>query len=237
MVNARQQTNDRRFLATTSNRARVLLVDDHPVIRQGLANLIDDEPDLSVVGGAESADEAMRLVRQLRPDVIIVDIVLGDESGLGLIKQLHENYPELPVLALSMYDESLYAERALRAGAKGYVMKKEAMDKVMTAVRRVVGGEMYISEKMAARMVQKFIGGGRAGGQTQSGSSLETLSDREFEVFGLIAQGVGPTQIGQRLGVSVKTIETHREHIKNKLGLKSGTELTRFALQWAMQQP
>jgi DNA-binding NarL/FixJ family response regulator len=234
MVNTNPSSSGRAAATSVATKAKVMLVDDHPVLRQGLASLIDGEPDLAVVGGAETTEQALRLVRQLRPDVVVVDIILGEGSGLDLIKQIRESDPDLPVLALSMYDESLYAERALRAGAKGYVMKKEAMDKVMTAIRRVLAGEMYISEKMAAQMVQKFIGRGR---DAKPGSPLETLSDREFEVFNLIAQGVGPTQIAQRLGVSVKTIETHREHVKDKLGLKSGTELIRFALQWAMQQP
>jgi DNA-binding NarL/FixJ family response regulator len=212
-------------------KARVMLVEDHPVVRHGLANLIDDEPDLSVCGGAESSRQALELISQLRPEIVVIDIALGEDSGLELIKQIHDSHPNLPILALSMHDEALYAERALRAGAKGYIMKKEAMDKVMTAIRSVLAGEIFVSQKMASRMVNKLIGG--AG---QVGSPLELLSDREFEVFNLIAQSVGPTEIAQRLNVSVRTIETHREHIKEKLNLKSGAELTRYALQWTMRQ-
>jgi DNA-binding NarL/FixJ family response regulator len=218
--------------ATATAKARVILVEDHPVVRHGLANLIDDEPDLTVVGGAESAEQASKLISQLKPHVVIIDIALGESSGLDLIKQLHGTWPDLPILALSMHDEALYAERAIRAGAKGYVMKKEAMDKVMTAIRRVLAGEIFLSERMASRVVHKFI---HPGGN-KSGSPVETLSDREFEVFSLISQGIGPTEIAGRLNVSVKTIETHREHVKQKLGLKSGAELTRYALQWAMNQ-
>lgn len=209
-----------------------MLVEDHPVVRHGLANLIDDEPDLTVCGGAESSRQALELISQLRPEIVVIDIALGEDSGLELIKQIHNSHPNLPILALSMHDEALYAERALRAGAKGYIMKKEAMDKVMTAIRSVLAGEIFVSQKMASRMVNKLIGGDRA----KTGSALETLSDREFEVFNLIAQSVGPTEIAQRLNVSVRTIETHREHIKEKLGLRNGAELTRYALEWAMRQ-
>jgi DNA-binding NarL/FixJ family response regulator len=217
---------------SVSVKSRVLLVEDHPVVRHGVAALIEDEPDLSVCGLAETGTEAIKLIPQSKPQVVIIDISLGEESGLDLIKQVHDTWPQLPILALSMHDESLYAERALRAGAMGYIMKKEAMDKVMTAIRRVLAGEIYISEKMASRMVHKLIDRGGA----KSNSPLEQLSDREFEVFNLIAQSIGPKEIAQRLSLSVKTIETHREHIKEKLGLKSGAELTRFALEWSMQQ-
>ena len=211
-------------------KSRIMLVEDHLVVRQALANLIDDEPDLEVVGGAESAEEALQLIPSLHPDLVIIDITLGDSGGLDLIKQLHDDQPALLLLALSMHDEALYAERALRAGAKGYIMKKEAMQMVMIAIRRVLQGEIYISDKMASRMVHKLIDRR----SLKTGSPLEQLSDREFEVFNFIAQGVGPTEIANRLSVSVKTIETHREHIKQKLDLKNATELTRFALQWTM---
>ena len=215
---------------STGKKARVLLVEDHPVVRQGLSMLIDDEPDLAVCGGAESMRDAMPLMRKLKPDVVVVDIALGDGSGLDLIKDIHDALPNLPILALSMHDESVYAERAMRAGAKGYIMKKEAMDKVMTAIRRVLSGELYVSDKMAARMVTKLINPKAA-----NAGPVDLLSDREFEVFRLIAEGIGPTEIAQRLSLSVKTIETHREHIKEKLGIKSGAELTRFSVQWAME--
>jgi len=213
-----------------TSRAKVLLVEDHPIVRQGLEMLIDDEADLVVCGGAVSADEALAQVRTLKPDVVVVDIALGKDSGLDLIKQLHDYWPNLPVLALSMHEESLYAERALRAGAKGYVMKKEARDRVMLAIRRVLAGELFISEKMASRMVHKLIDRSKP----TTDSPLEGLSDREFEVFNLIAQSAGPRDIAKRLGLSVKTVETHRDHIKQKLGLKSAVELTRFAAQWVL---
>lgn len=216
----------------SSTKAKILLVEDHPVVRRGLANLINDEPDLQVCGGAETIAQSIDAIASQRPDVVIVDITLGEESGLELIKQIQEKNPQLPILALSMHDEALYAERAIRAGARGYIMKKEAMDKVLIAIRRVLAGEIYLSEKAASRMVHKFIHPTGA----QINPSPEALSDREFEVFSLIAQGVGPTEMAKRLKVSVKTVETHREHIKKKLGLTSGAELIRFALQWTNNQ-
>jgi DNA-binding NarL/FixJ family response regulator len=206
-------------------------VEDHPIVRHGLRAMIDDEADLAVCGEASGVAEALPLVRETKPDVTVVDIALGPENGLDLIRQAHEEFPDMPLLALSMHDEAVYGERALRAGAKGYIMKKEAMDKMLTAIRRVLTGELYVSEAMAARLVNKLIN--PAGRDAASG--VESLSEREFQVFRLIADGVGPSEIAQRLSVSVKTIETHREHIKEKLGLKTGPELTRFSLQWAME--
>ena len=206
---------------STTDKARVFLVEDHPVVRHGLATLIDDEPDLAVCGGAESMKDALAQIRRLKPDVAVIDITLGDGSGLDLIKQIHEDRPKMPLLALSMHDEAVYAERALRAGAKGYIMKKEAMDKVMTAIRKVLAGELYVSERMSARMVQKLVNPEGAG----TISPTEVLSDREFEVFRLIAQGIGPSEIASRLEVSVKTIESHQQRLKQKLDVRSTAEL------------
>ena len=211
---------------------KVLLVEDHPVVRHGLRAVIDDEADLLVCGEAGSNAEGLAQIRKLRPDVAVIDITLGGDNGLDLIKDAHEAFPEMPLLALSMHDEAVYGERALRAGARGYIMKKEAMDKLLTAIRRVLGGEMYVSDAMAARLVSKLINPAAA---RSAQPSVELLSEREFQVFRLIADGVGPSEIAQRLSLSVKTVETHREHIKDKLGLKSGAELTRYSLQWAMQ--
>jgi DNA-binding NarL/FixJ family response regulator len=168
----------------------------------------------------------MPMVRKLKPDAVVVDITLDDGNGLDLIKELHDYDAKLPILALSMHDEAVYAERAMRAGAKGYIMKSEAMDKVRAAIRRVLGGEIYVSEKMATRMVQKLVN------LREAPSQLDALTDREFQVFRMLADDIGPTEIAKRLDVSVKTVETHREHIKDKLGLKSGAELRRFAQQW-----
>jgi DNA-binding NarL/FixJ family response regulator len=207
-----------------------LLVEDHAVLRDGLVRLINDESDLIVCGEAEDAQAAMAEVQATSPDVVIVDLRLKESNGLDLVRDLHTQYPDLPILVLSMYKESLYAERSLRAGAKGYIMKQEATDKVMTAIRRVLKGDIYVSETMATQMVQRIFGGS----QPDAGPTLGDLTDREFEVFSLIGQGLGPTRIAEKMGVSVKTVETHREHIKEKLKLKNGTELTRMALQHAM---
>lgn len=174
----------------------------------------------------------MAQIADLEPDVVVVDISLGQENGLDLIKRLHQYQAKLPVLALSMHDENVYAERALAAGAKGYIMKNEAMDIVRQAIRRVLTGEIYVSEKMVSRMIHKLV----HLRVPVTPSLVDMLSNREFDVFRMIAQGIGPTQIAQELGVSVKTIETHREHIKEKLGLKNGTELTRFALAWQTER-
>ncbi len=211
--------------------ATVFLVEDHPIVREGLIMLIDGAPDLTVCGSAESIAQTPPLVKKLKPDVVVVDISLSDGSGLDLIKQLHDSHAALPILALSMHDEALFAERAVRAGAKGYVMKAEATKTIMTAIRRVLAGEMYVSEKMSSRLLLKLMHPKGA----QEASPVESLSDREFEVFGLIAKGIGPSEIAQRLKLSVKTVQAHREHIKDKLQLQSGTDLTRFALQWAME--
>ena len=209
--------------------ARVFIVEDHPVVREGLTLLIGGEGDLNVCGSSASMRESMPQIRELKPDVVVVDITLGDGNGLDLIEEIHSYDPKLPILALSMHDESVYAERALRAGAKGYIMKSEAMDKVRAAIRRVMNGEICVSDKMTTRMVHKLINLR----VPDAPSLLDALTDREFQVFRMIAEDVGPTEIAKRLNVSVKTIETHREHIKEKLELKSGTELRRFAMQWS----
>jgi DNA-binding NarL/FixJ family response regulator len=211
-----------------NGKVRVLLVDDHPVVRQGLARLINDEPDLVVCGEAESAGQALELAERLRPDVAVIDISLGGNDGLELLKDLRNRLPQMTTLVLSMHDESLYAERVLRAGAKGYVTKQEAPEKVMTAIRRVLGGEIYVSEKMAAKLLKAMTGPRQA----QSDSPLDRLSDRELQVFRLIGSGMSVREIAEKLFLSVKTIETHREHIKEKLNLKSSSELLRYAVQY-----
>ncbi len=206
----------------------VLIVDDHPVVRQGLAQLINQEKDLEVRGFAEDAFQAMQAIKDVQPDMIIVDISLKDTSGMDLIKDVKIQYPNLPILILSMHDESLYAERALRAGAKGYIMKHEATERVITAIRRVLTGEIYVSDSMAAKMVSKLA----TGVAPQSASPVESLSDRELEVFRLIGEGHKTRDVAEKLHLSVKTIETYRAHIKEKLGFKDGNELFRFAVEW-----
>jgi DNA-binding NarL/FixJ family response regulator len=203
-------------------------VDDHPVVRQGLAQLINQEKDLEVRGYAEDAFGAMQAIKDVRPDMIIVDLSLKGASGMDLVKDIKIQYPNLPILILSMHDESLYAERALRAGAKGYIMKHEATERVVTAIRRVLAGQIYVSDTMAAKMVSKFA----TGAGQPSASPIECLSDRELEVFRLIGEGHKTRDVADKLHLSVKTIETYRAHIKEKLGFKDGNELFRFAVEW-----
>jgi len=210
----------------TSERVRVLVVDDHPLLRVGLVEMIQQEPDMEVCGQAGGADEAVRLIEEHGPDLMTLDISLPGKSGLELLKDLRHRYPELHVLVVSMHDESLYAERVLRAGARGFITKEEAVDRVVEAIRVVQKGELYVSKGISNRLVEKLVVGG-------GGSPLERLSDRELEVFRLLGQGRGTRQIAEELHLSIKTIETHRANIKQKLNLKSATELVRHAVQWA----
>jgi DNA-binding NarL/FixJ family response regulator len=205
----------------------VLLVDDHPVVRQGLALLINREPDLAVCGDAEEASTALRRIEELKPDLIVVDISLKGPDGLDLLKDIRARDPNLPVLILSMLDELLYAERALRAGANGYIMKQEATERVLVAIRRILGGEVYVSDRMADRMLHRFVGGG----QTSQRSPIAALTDRELEVFRLIGEGRGTRQIAEELHISVKTVESYQAHIKEKLCLKNSRELVQRAIQ------
>ena len=211
---------------------RILVVDDHPIVRQGLTELINHEDDLLVCGQAEDAHLAMQLIKELKPDMVIVDISLKETSGMELIKDIKAHYPELPVLALSMHDEFLYAERALRAGANGYIMKAEATENVVTAIRKVRSRQVYVSDKMASKMMRKLVGGGPDVGV----SAIERLSDRELEVFRLIGEGHRTRQIAKKLHLSVKTIETYRAHIKEKLNLADAAELLQYAIRWVNSQ-
>jgi DNA-binding NarL/FixJ family response regulator len=211
---------------------KILVVDDHPIVRQGLARLIDEEPDLDVYAQAEEAHEAMSIIKQRKPDLVIVDISLKETSGLELIKDIKATYPNLPILALSMHDESLYAERSLRAGARGYVMKTEATAKVVDAIRKILSGRIYVSDNVAGKMMNKMVGGG----PDVSASAIDKLSDRELEVFSLIGQGYSTRKIAQRLHLSIKTIETYRAHIKEKLNLADSTELLQYAIRWSSSQ-
>ena len=207
---------------------RVLIVDDHPMMRQGLAQLIEHEADLCVCGQADRAGQALETIAATQPDLVLVDISLPDRSGLELIKDVHALRPNLPLLVVSMHDEALYAERVLRAGGRGYVMKQEGGKILMQAIRQVLGGQIYVSEKMSAKILEIFSG--RRADNLQS--PVERLSDREFEVFQLVGQGQGTRQIAQRLHLSVKTVEVHRANIKRKLALKSGADLVRYAIRW-----
>ena len=207
---------------------RVLLVDDHPILRKGLAELINQEADLTVCGEAEEAPKAFEAVGVLNPDVAVVDISLKGGNGLELIKNIKARYPDLPLLVLSMHDETLYAERALRAGSLGYIMKEEAIEKVLTAIRHVISGEIFLSDRMKGRLLNQLVGGRIK----QGSSSIDSLSDRELEVFRLIGEGRGTRQIAEELRLSVRTVEAYREYIKDKLNLKNGTELVQHAFQY-----
>jgi DNA-binding NarL/FixJ family response regulator len=215
-----------------SAKKRILVVDDHPIVRQGLALLINREPDLVVCGEAEEASGAMHVLASARPDVLIVDISLNGPDGLDLLKTIRTTHPTMPVLILSMHDESIYAERALRAGANGYIMKQEATEKVLVAVRRILNGEIYVSERIANRMLKLYI----TGSGTVRNSSIADLSDRELEVFRLIGEGHGTRQIAEELHVSIKTVESYQAHIKEKLSLSSARELMQHAIQWNMNE-
>jgi DNA-binding NarL/FixJ family response regulator len=210
----------------------VFVVDDHPLLRQGLALLINQQQDLEVCGEAEEAQAAMQAIAQRRPDILIVDISLSGPDGLDLLKNVRASYPDLPVLILSMHDEAIYAERALRARANGYIMKQEATEKVLVAVRRILNGEVYLSERMANKMLQQYMGGARAA----IDSRISALSDRELEVFRLIGEGRGTRAIAEEMHLSIKTVETYQAHIKEKLSLRSGRELIQHAIQWKINE-
>ncbi|MEA2543794.1 MAG: hypothetical protein QOH35_5160 [Acidobacteriaceae bacterium] len=210
----------------------VFIVDDHPLLRQGLALLINRENDLTVCGEAEEAQTAMRAISQYQPDILIVDISLNGPDGLDLLKNIRNSYPGLPVLILSMHDEATYAERALRARANGYIMKQEATEKVLVAVRRILTGEVYLSDRIANKMLQQYIGGA----STALQSRLNALSDRELEVFRSIGEGRSTRQIADELHLSVKTVETYQAHLKEKLALRSGRELIQHAIQWKLNE-
>lgn len=216
---------------TVNIKQRILVVDDHPMMREGLAQLIEHEADLTVSSQAHTAAQALDLTADSPPDLVLVDISLPDRNGLELIKDLNTLHPTLPVLVVSMHDEALYAERVLRAGGRGYIMKQEGGKKLMEAIRQVLSGRIYVSEKMSAKILETF-----SGHRPNSQSPVETLSDREFEVFQLLGQGQGTRQIAEHLRISVKTVEVHRANVRKKLELASGAELVRYAIRWAEAQ-
>ena len=215
-----------------SQTMKVLLVDGHPLVREGLVNLISQQADLQICGEADSEPQALELIRTVQPHVAIVDISLESGSGIELIKSIKALLPAVTVLVLSMHDESLYAERALRAGARGYVMKREAAKKVIEAIRCVLAGQLYVSDKIAALMAEKFIGGRPAA----TASPIEQLSDRELEVFQLLGLGQNTRQIADHLHVGFKTVQAYCARIKEKLNLANATELLREAIRWHESQ-
>lgn len=207
---------------------RLLLIDDHPIMRHGLAQLIRAESDLEVSGEAGTAAEGLKLVAKKKPDLVIIDLTLPDKHGLEFIKDMQTLHPNTLLLVLSMHDESLYAERVLRAGARGYVMKEMAADTLIQAVRKVLSGGIYLSEKMSDTMLAMVSGSRRQSTQ----SSLDKLTDRELEVLQLIGRGQGTRQIADQLHISVRTVDAHRAHIKEKLQLPDGNALVRYAVRW-----
>jgi DNA-binding NarL/FixJ family response regulator len=224
-------------LKTQKNRPRrcgirLLIVDDHPVMRRGLSQVVSEMGNLEVCGEAASKDEAMEMIGNTRPDVVIVDISLGEENGLDLIKEINARFSTIKILVHSMHDETIFAERVLRAGALGYIGKNETTQELIEAIHRVVNGEVHLSPRMTRRVLRRKVG--------QSAPALEespvtTLTDRELQVFDLIGRGVNTKQIAARLALSVKTVESHRENIKTKLGLANAIELTREAVQWVLE--
>jgi DNA-binding NarL/FixJ family response regulator len=213
-------------------KSRIFIVDDHTMFREGLRQLIDRELDLMVCGDAAGADEALRSIEELKPDLAIVDLSLSGSTGIELIKTLKNKYSDLPVLVVSMHEESLYAERALHAGANGYVMKQEPAKTVKVAIRKVLGGDIHLSEKMATSLLGKLMRGGQAEPLV---SPIEKLSDRELEVFRMLGQGKMTRQIAEELDLTIATINSFRNRIKEKLGLKNSAELVLHAIQWTRE--
>jgi DNA-binding NarL/FixJ family response regulator len=214
--------------APDKQKRRIFIVDDHPLVREWLTNLINQQPDLAVCGESESAPQALQAILASKPQVAIVDISLKDSSGIELIKSLKQSQPEVAVLVLSMHEESFYAERVLRAGARGYIMKRETTKKVIDAIRRVLEGKLYVSDTVAETLTTRLV----AGKPLASQSPVEQLSDRELEVFELLGQGLGTRQIAEMLRVSVKTIQAYCARMKEKLNLSSATQLLREAIRW-----
>lgn len=216
------------------SKRKVLIVDDHPILRKGLTLLINQEPDLVVCAEAEHAQMALEIIDNIMPDMAIVDISLPGIDGIELIKMLRLRHKDLPVLVVSMHDEALYAERSLRAGARGYIMKQEALEKVLVAVRKVLDGEIFVSERVTTKMLEKFVS---TEGVRKTASPIDLLSNRELTVLRLIGQGHKTRQIAEKLHLSIKTVESYRAHIKDKLKLADGTDLLKYAIQWVQASP
>lgn len=210
--------------------ARILIIDDHPLVRTGFAQLIGDAPDLEVCGEAGSMSDGLDLAISLKPDLAIIDLSLAGGSGLDLIDHIKARDPDILMLVASMHDEELYAERVLAAGARGYVNKQEAQDRIVQAIRLVLSGKVYLSERMTERMISGMVGG------NSEKRDIDTLSNRELQVFELIGQGISTSKMANHLNLSVKTIETHQAHIKQKLGLSSAHELTHRAVRWVIEE-
>lgn len=211
----------------TPAKKRVLIVDDHPIFRAGLNGLVNLEAELTVCGEANDAKQAMQAVEKLHPDLVLLDMSLPGKGGLELLKDIRAIAPQTPVLIISMHDETLYAERVIKAGGRGYIMKQEGPEKIVQAVRKVLSGGISVSERIAAQILDAM-----SGGKSGTSSSVSTLTDREFEVYRLLGQGKEPHEIARTLHLSIKTVDTHRGNIRIKLGLKNSTELIHYAVRW-----
>ncbi|MBL9132242.1 MAG: response regulator transcription factor [Verrucomicrobiaceae bacterium] len=216
-----------RTSKNTENVKRVVLVDDHPIMRHGLAQLIRAEGGLDVCGEAGSAREGLETVGKLKPDLAVIDLTLPDKNGLELVKDIRAAHPATQCLVLSMHEEALYGERSLRAGARGYVMKEEAADHLITAIHKVLSGGLYVSETLNARMLEQMTASTRA-----RATGIDSLTDRELEILELIGKGVATKNIAAQLSISARTVEAHRAHVKEKLGVTDGAALVRHAVQW-----
>lgn len=216
------------------SKRKILIVDDHPILRKGLTLLINQEPDLIVCAEAENAQAALEIIESATPDMAIVDISLPGIDGIELIKTLRLRHKDMPVLVVSMHDEALYAERSLRAGARGYIMKQEALEKVLVAIRKVLEGEIFVSDRVTTKMLEKFVS---VEGVRETSSPIDLLSNRELTVLRLIGQGYKTRQIAEKLHLSMKTVESYRAHIKDKLKLGDGTDLLKYAIQWVQNSP
>jgi DNA-binding NarL/FixJ family response regulator len=212
----------------TAHRKRVLIVDDHPIVRQGLRRLIEQEDDLAVCGEAETTRDAKTAIRELKPDIVIVDISLKQGDGIELVKDTRAHHQSLPVLVLSMHEETIYAERMLAAGASGYIMKQAASDQFLVALRRVLAGGIYVSEAVGNSMIQKFA----AGGTYASANPIDRLSNRELQILHMIGKGLSTREAADALNLSIKTVESHRQRIKRKLNLSTGSQLVQYAVNW-----
>ena len=223
---------DKKQAKKIERKTQILLVDDHPVVRDGLTTIINHQLDLTVCGGADDAHHALKAIGEFKPDVVVVDISLKNSDGIELTKSIKAKYPTLPVVVLSVHDESVYAERALRAGARAYLMKEVASENIVNALRTVLKGEIYVSDTVSKKFLHKI-----AGDKTdKTKTSMENLSDREFEIFRLIGEGYKASQIAKKLHLSVKTVETYRGRLKEKLNLDCAAELLQYAIKWAKSE-
>ncbi len=212
-----------------SERKKIIIVDDHPVVRQGLKTIIENEKDLEVCGETGNANDAIRLIIELNPDLLLVDVSLeGNANGIDLVKTMQKRYPSINALVMSMHDDTIYAERAIMAGAKGYIMKNESQEKIINAIRNVLRNDFYLRPETSLNLVSKVL----HNSTSRAKSSLDRLTDREFEILRLLGKGLGTRKISNELNISVNTVETHRRHIREKLNLKDSDELISYSIQW-----